>query len=232
MTSLKILQYNTDNLRHGWDYFKQNIEDADLAVLQRFPRVRRQELMELMSGCRAYMLESCPPGDMCLAIARSKGAPTFTGTESITLPSAQHVIALEDQWQGCTALKTIMSGINIISFLPCFSTNGGEYPLTETDTLADVKFLIHKFKNEPTIIIGDIHLSGSDERVKAILDANGFKSYLNSKPTFRSHDKETFFNLDVFISNVPNINLTNIKVADVENGVGHMAIRYTLEIDK
>ena len=161
MTSLKILQYNTDNLRHGWDYFKEQIKDADLAVLQRFPRAKRQELMDLMQGCRAYMLESCPPGNLCLAIARSNNAPSFSGTESITLPSAQHVIALGDEWQGCTALKTVMSGVNIVSFLPCYATEVGEYPLTETDTLTDIKHIIHKFKDEPTIIMGDFHIEGA-----------------------------------------------------------------------
>ena len=231
MTSLKVLQYNTDNLRHGWDYFKEQIKDADLAVLQRFPRAKRQELMDLMQGCRAYMLESCPPGNLCLAIARSNNAPSFSGTESITLPSAQHVIALGDEWQGCTALKTVMSGVNIVSFLPCYATEVGEYPLTETDTLTDIKHIIHKFKDEPTIIMGDFHIHSSDERVKAILETNGFKSYIDSTATFRGHDGESFFNLDKVISNI-NIDVTSVKVSDVTDGVGHMAIRYTLEIDK
>lgn len=231
MISLKILQYNTDNLRHGWDYFKKNLDKADLAVLQRFPRGKKSDLMDAMSGCRSYMVESCPPNDLCLAIARNKNVSSFSGIESITLPSAQHVIATGNAFQGCTALKTIVSGVNIISFLPCYAEAEGEFPISFIESKTDIKFLLEKFKNEPTIIFGDFHVNPNDESVNNIIKSNKFKSYLDNHKTFRGHDGESFFNLDKCISNV-DIELKNICIDDISDSVGHMAITYTLNIEK
>jgi hypothetical protein len=231
MTSLKILQYNTDNLRHGWEYFKRNVEKADIAVLQRFPKNKKSALMEIMSGCRSYMVESCPPLEMGLAIARNRHAPAFSGVESITLPSAQHVMAIGDSWQGCTALKTVISGVNIISFLPCYKTEGNEFPLSEGDTKIDVRFLLDKFKDTPTIIMGDFHVSPQCEWLTLTLETYNFKSYLDKYKTFRGHDGETYFNLDKCISNI-DIELTDVRVDDVQDAPGHQAITYTLSYSK
>lgn len=230
MTSLKVLQYNTDNLRHGWDYFSKNLDKSDIAVLQRFPINRKSELMELMSGCRAYMVESCPPLEMGLAIARNRHAPAFSGVESITLPSAQHVIAIGDSWQGCTALKTVISGVNVISFLPCYKTEGTEFPLQEADTKSDVRFLLEKFKDSPTIIMGDFHYDPHTEWVNHTLDTYKFKSYLDKFKTFKSHDDNLHINLDKCISNI-DIELTNVYVDDNVEGIGHRAITYTLNFN-
>jgi hypothetical protein len=231
MTSLKILQYNTDNLRHGWEYFKRNVEKADIAVLQRFPRAKKGELMELMSGCRSYMVESCPPLDLCLGIARNRHAPNFSGVESITLPSAQHVMALEDPFQGCTALKTIINGVNLVSFLPCYKTEGGEFPISFVETKADIKFLLERFKDEPTIIMGDFHVDPSIDNINHIIKSHGFTSYLDNVRTFRKHGTDEFFNLDKCISNV-DIEISGVSVDDVSDSVGHMAITYNLQINK
>lgn len=228
MTSLKILQYNTDNLRHGWDYFTKNLEKSDVAVLQRFPKDKKAALMELMSGCRAYMVESCPPLNMGLAIARNRHAPTFSGVESITLPSAQHVMALGDSWQGCTALKTVISGVNIVSFLPCYPTVGTEFPLQEQDTKSDVRFLLEKFKDVPTIIMGDFHNDPGCQWINHTLDTYKFKSYLDKFKTFKTD--ETYINLDKCISNVK-IELKNVMVDDSVDDIGHRAITYTLDLD-
>ena len=229
MTSLKILQYNTDNLRHGWEYFKKNLDKADLAVLQRFPRKQKGELMNLMSECRAYMVESCPPEDLCLAIARNKNCSSFSSVESITLPSAQHVMALGDKSQGCTALKVVIAGVNIVSFLPCYQTEGGEFPISFGDTKMDIKFLLEKFKDEPTIIIGDFHVDPTVDVINSLIETNGFKSYLDKYKTFRNNGN--FFNLDKCISNI-DISLSDVRVDDVEDSVGHMAITYTLNVIK
>jgi hypothetical protein len=231
MTTLKILQYNTDNLRHGWEYFTEHLAKADIAVLQRFPKQYKPKLVELMSGCRSYMVESCPPLDMGLVIARNRHAPSFSGIESITLPSAQHVMAVGDPWQGCTALKTVLSGVNIVSFLPCYQTEGDEYPISFGQTRQDIKFLLEKFKDEPTIIMGDFHCPPNTETVDDIIERNGFTSHLDSHKTFRKANSDEFFNLDKCISNIE-IYLTEVKVHDVPNSVGHMAINYTLNIDK
>ena len=231
MTSLKILQYNTDNLRHGWEYFTEHLAKADIAVLQRFPKQKKPILVELMSGCRAYMVESCPPLDLGLVIARNRHAPSFSGVESITLPNAQHVMAVGDAWQGCTALKTVVSGVNIVSFLPCYQTEGDEYPISFSQTRQDIKFLLEKFKDEPTVIMGDFHCPPNTAMVDDIIENNGFKSYLDKYATFRKVGTDQFFNLDKCISNT-DISLSDVKVHDVEDGVGHMAITYTLNIIK
>ena len=232
MTSLKILQYNTDNLRHGWEYFKRNLEKSDLAVLQRFPKNKKPQLTELMSGCRTYMLESCPPLDLCLAIARNKNVSSFGGVESITLPSAQHVMALGISSQGCTALKTSIAGVNIVSFLPCYEVSGVEYPIGFADTKIDVRFLLEKLKDEPSIIIGDFHTSPDNSEMNRIIENNGFKSYLDDYKTFRNIERgNQFFNLDKCISNT-NISLSNINVDVIKETSGHMAITYTIHINK
>ena len=231
MTSLKILQYNTDNLRHGWDYFKNNLDKADLAVLQRFPRSRKGELMSLMTDCRAYMVESCPPLDLCLAIARNKNCSSFSSVESVTLPSAQHVMALGDMMQGCTALKVLIGGVNIVSFLPCYQTFGTEFDISVGDTKSDIKFLLEKFKDEPTVIMGDFHSDPKEDNINSVLKINGFKSYLDKYNTFRKHGTGEFFNLDKCISNI-DISLSDVKVDDVTDSVGHMAITYTLNVIK
>jgi hypothetical protein len=232
MTSLKILQYNTDNLRHGWDYFVKNTTDVDYVILQRFPKNKRIGLCELLDNGKVFMVESSPPNNLCLAIGRHNSATQFSGTESITLPSAQHVMALDDEWQGCTALKTVVSGINLVSFLPCFEAQGGEYPIVFSETKSDILFLLNKFKDEPTVIMGDFHVDNTDSRINHLIKNAGFTSYLDNYKTFRSTSGDgDFFNLDKCISNIP-IKLANVRISDVEDGMGHMAIRYTLEIDK
>lgn len=231
MTSLKILQYNTDNLRHGWEYFTEHLANAEIAVLQRFPKQKKPTLVELMSGCRAYMVESCPPLDLGLVIARNRHAPSFSGTESITLPNAQHVMAVGDAWQGCTALKSVVSGVNIISFLPCYQTEGEEFPISFSQTRQDIKFLLEKFKDEPTIIMGDFHCPPKTDTVDDIIERNGFTSHLDRYATFRQPTTGEFFNLDKCISNI-DITLSEVKVHDVEDGVGHMAISYKLTYNK
>lgn len=230
MTSYKILQYNTDNLRHGWEYFTKNLAKADLALLQRFPRSRKGSLFDLMDNCRSYMVESCPPHDLCLVVARNNNVSKFSGVESITLPSAMHVMALGEPSQGCTALKTVISGVNFISFLPCYSSPEGEYPISESETKTDIKFLLDRFENEPTIIFGDFHFSPHEHTVNDIIKRKGFKSHLDDVNTFNGHNL-SFFNLDKCVSNI-DIKLTDIAVDKVEGVVGHMAITYTLTVLK
>lgn len=229
MTSLKILQYNTDNLRHGWEYFENVLKNCDIAVLQRFPRNKKAALYDIMDNCRSYMVESCPPHGLCLAIARNNNSPKFGGIESVTLPSAQHVIAIGDPWQGCTALKTVIYGVNIVSFLPCYETNGNEYDISFGDTKTDIKFLLEKFKDEPTIIIGDFHVEPTVDSINSIIESNGFKSYLDKYNTFRKQGTDDFFNLDKVVSNT-DIDITGVQVHDVPEGIGHMAITYNLVI--
>lgn len=231
MNSLKILQYNTDDLRHGWDYFKKQVENVDLALLQRFPRNKKGELMNLMDGCRSYMVESCPPEDLCLSIARNSNCSSFGGVESITLPSAQHVMALGDKFQGCTALKVVINNVNFISFLPCYQSSGGEFPISFIETKTDIKFLLDMFKDKPTVIVGDFHVDPSVYVITDMIASFGFTSHLDNYKTFRKQGTDEFFNLDKCISNI-DISLSDINVADVPTSHGHMAITYTLKINQ
>ena len=121
--------------------------------------------------------------------------------------------------------------MNIISFLPCYQTEGEEFPISFSQTRQDIKFLLEKFKDKPTIIMGDFHCPPKTDTIDDIIERNGFKSYLDKYPTFRKVGTDQFFNLDKCISNT-DISLSDVKVHDVADGVGHMAITYTLNINK
>lgn len=227
MTTYRVLQCNTDNLRHGWDYLKSKVSNSDLILLQRFPKEKRPELCESMDG-KVFMLESCPPHNLCLALGKTRGGPVFSGTESITLPSVQHVMAISDAWQGCTALKTVISDYNVITFLPCYQTDG-EYPITNLERMGDIEFLLEQFKDKPTVIAGDFHVSTDDERTNKLLEKHGFKSYLDEHNTFAASGKT--FNLDKLISNV-DIGVENVIVYEKDVERGHFAITYDLSLPK
>ena len=87
------------------------------------------------------------------------------------------------------------------------------------------------FKDKPTIIMGDFHVDPTVGTINEVITLNGFKSHLDKHKTFRKHGTDEFFNLDKCISNI-DISLSDIKVDDVEDSVGHMAITYTLTIHK
>ena len=139
-------------------------------------------------------------------------------------------MAVGDRFQGCTALKVVLGSVNVISFLPCYQTEGGEFPISFAETKADVKYLLEMFKDEPTVIIGDFHADPNCNMINDVIKINGFKSYLDKHNTFRKSGTDEFFNLDKCISNI-DITLSGISVDDVSDGHGHMAITYTLHIN-
>lgn len=229
MTKLKVLQCNTDNLRHGWEYLSPKVTSVDLLFLQRFPKEKRPELCDAIDG-RVFMVQCCPPHDLCLAIGRSRHAPSFSSTETIVLPSAAHVMNMDDSFQGCTALKTSMGVTNVISFMPCYPISGVEYPITDTDRITDIAFLLEKFKDEPTIIAGDFHVDNTCETTNELLSKYGFKSYLDEYETFYTGN-DNYINLDKLVSNI-DISISDVNVHKVSTDRGHFAISYELEFDK
>lgn len=230
---MRILQCNTDNLRHGWDYLDKLLQSSDIAILQRYPKDMNPELCDSMDNGRAVMANTMPPvGKLAVAIARRKGVTSFSGSEEIKLPSYQHVIAEGDHWLGCVALRVRYNDINIISFLPCYPTVG-EFPVTDEERLKDIDYILSLHKDEPTIIAGDFHVDEKCKKTNELLDKYDFTSYLDKYKTFTKSDGD-IINLDKLVSNI------NMKVNDVEVHVkkfddkikqGHHAITYEIEID-
>lgn len=184
MTSYKFLQYNTDALRLGWDTLEKASSGVDFILLQRFPKDKQKQLCNIID--KAFLTESVNPGGMCLAIGRANGLSSIGGIETIHLPSTQLVQAIGDPWQGCNALKGTYNGTNLVSVLPCYPENVGEYPVTKSDNENDINSLLAVFEDEPTIILGDFHFGPSDKSINDLLEKYGFKSYLDGHKTFKN----------------------------------------------
>lgn len=231
--TIRILQCNTDNLRYGVDYITKLLPKADLLFLQRFPKEYKEKLTEA-SGHRVFMLESCPKGNLCLAIAKTTGLITFIDTEAIVLPSHDAVLESKDEWQGCTALRTVINGVNFINFLPAYElkNENGECAISDFYRKSDIDFLLKKFKDEPTVIIGDFHVKPNADSTNALLQKFEFTSFIDDAKSFKPcKDKETF-NLDKCISNI-DITVDNVEVYDtVYTERGHYAISYNLHMPK
>jgi len=233
MHSLRILQYNTDNLRWGWEYLESVVKDSDIFLLQRFPKDKKSDLEDLLDG-RTFMVESTPTvGDLCVVIGKSRRVSSFYGTESIPLPSAQHVMINGDAFQGCTALKTSTSGVNIVSALPCYSQSGGEFPISEMDRKTDIEHLLKECSDKPTIIAGDFHKHPDCESTNTLIEKYGFVSHLDEYNTWHVPGEEQK-NLDKLITNF-DVDISDVIVYDdkIKNKKiqGHIAISYTLTYD-
>ena len=234
MYSIRILQYNCDNLRWGWDYLEKVIKNIDIVLLQRFPKDKKSDLERELGG-RSFMVESTPGvGELCVAIGKSNSAPIFSDTESITLPSVHHVIVADDPFQGCTALKTVVNGVNLISMLPCYQQYGDEYPILELERTGDIEHVLSQFKDTPTIIAGDFHKHPDCDTTNKIIEKYGFKSHLDEYNTWHMPDKDPS-NLDKMISNFE-LDISDVIVYDegirTKNIQGHIAIGYTVSFDK
>tara|TARA_R100000455_G_C6264026_1_gene119285 strand:- start:123 stop:827 length:705 start_codon:yes stop_codon:yes gene_type:complete len=227
MTSYKFLQYNTDALRLGWDTLEKASSGVDFLLLQRFPKEKQKELCNITG--KAFLTESINPDGWCLAIGRADGLSSVGCIETIQLPSTQLIQAVGDPWQGCSALKGIYNGINLVSFLPCFPENVGEYPVTKADNENDIESLLSTLADTPSIIAGDFHFSPSDKNINDLLEKYGFKSYLDGHKTFKNPNGH-MINLDKLVSNF------EIEVSDIvvhtekmeEIAQGHFPITYTI----
>ena len=234
MISLNVLQYNTDNLRHGWEYFDRNAEGKDLFLLQRFPESKYKELCNVVEG-RFYIENSVPGcGDLSISIGRKRDSCTLQGMDAVLLPNKQHCCAVEDYWQGTVAMKTtIVGGVGLINVLPCFADESGEFPIHKSQTLQDIEFVLQQCEDKPHIIVGDFHLSPADEELSKLLEKYNFRSLLDNIDTFYSTTNEDPFNLDRFITNSDVVSISDISVDyGIENKNGHLAISYNLDIGK
>lgn len=232
MITLNVLQYNTDNLRHGWEYFSRNADNKDLFLLQRFPGSKYKELCNIVEG-RFYIENSVPGfGDLSLSIGRKRDSCTLQGVDTIVLPNKQHCCAVEDYWQGTIAMKTtIVGGVGLVNILPCFANESGEFPISKSQTLQDIEFVLEKCESTPHIIVGDFHLSPNDEELSALLEKYKFRSLLDNIGTFYNKTNEDPFNLDRFITNSDVVSISDISVDhDVKDKNGHLAISYNLAI--
>jgi len=230
---IRILQCNTDNLRYGVEYITKLLPKADLLLLQRFPKDQKKTLTK-ESGYRVFMLESCPEGNLCLAVARTTQRFGFDDVEAIVLPSHDSVSAYPDTWQGCTALKVVINDVNFVNVLPAHEKKDDDGNIVLSDFLrkADVEFLLKRFKDEPTVIIGDFHVKPNAEGTNAALEKYDFKSYIDDAKSFKPCKDKDAFNLDKCISNI-DITVDDIEVYDtVYTERGHYAVTYNLHLPK
>tara|TARA_B100001057_G_scaffold219876_1_gene220278 strand:+ start:8731 stop:9435 length:705 start_codon:yes stop_codon:yes gene_type:complete len=230
MTSYKFLQYNTDNLRLGWDALVKASNNVDFLLLQRFPRDKYKELCNITG--KAFLTESINPDGWCLAIGRTDGMSSISGIETIQLPSTQLIHAIGDPWQGCNVLKGTYNNINLVSALPCFPASLGEFPVTKADNELDIEHILATFQDAPTIIAGDFHFSPSDMKINELLEKYNFKSYLDGHKTFKN-PMSHMINLDKLVCNFE-IEVSDIVVhADKMDSIeqGHFPITYTVTWD-
>lgn len=224
LRTLRILQCNTDNLRYGYKYISSLAIEADLVFLQRFPKDKKSDLQNTL-GQRVFMVESCPPHNLCLAIGRTVGSPNFDNTESIVLPSYEDVMKTDDAWQGCTALKTVINGVNFVNVLPAYESD----KMSDFNRKSDLSFLLKRFKDNPTIIFGDFHVKPNAVATNQCIESNGFKSYIDDAMSFKGCAEKPAFNLDKCISNI-DITIDNITVHPVPTDRGHFAITYNVTL--
>tara|TARA_B100000212_G_C27372071_1_gene533041 strand:+ start:1707 stop:2408 length:702 start_codon:yes stop_codon:yes gene_type:complete len=228
MTSYKFLQYNTDDLRLGWDVLEKLANDCDFFMLQRFPKNKQQALCE-HSG-KLFLTESVKQDDLCVVLGRAEGLSSIGSVETINLPSKQLVHAVGDRWQGCTAIKgTYNNQVTFVSVLPCFPESIGEYPVTMEDNLRDIDYLLGSLKDNKTIIAGDFHFSPETTRINEIIEKHGFKSYLDGHKTFKESASGKLINLDKLLCNFT-IDISEVIVHNTDTDIqqGHFPITYKL----
>ena len=231
--TIRILQCNTDNLRYGVDYITKLLPKVDLLFLQRYPK-EHKETLTAASGHRVFMLESCPDGNLCLAIGKTTGLISFTDTEAIILPSHEAVSESNDEWQGCTALMTIINGVNFINFLLAYELkdNNNNCKLSAYYRKSDIEFILRKYKDTPTVVIGDFHVKPNADGTNTILQKFGFNSFIDDAKSFKACKDKELINLDKCVSNI-DITVDEIKVYDnVYTERGHYAITYNLHLPK
>ena len=227
-----------DNLRWGLDYFRNAAKDADVFLLQRVPMEAKKDI-ESIIDCRLFFLESTPGvGNLCIAMGKKRVGNPFSKMKSITLPSYEKVVKIggNDKAQGCTALRAQLDGINIITFLPCYSQDNSDINsirMNDLDRKTDIEFLLNLYKDRPTIIAGDFHtISGSlqDETTSFILQKYNYKSYLDEYDTWFEPDHVPS-NLDKLVSNI-DVDISDVIVynRNIDRSIqGHLAITYRLE---
>ena len=68
-------------------------------------------------------------------------------------------------------------------------------------------------------------------KLEKLIESYGFKSYLDNYDTFIKPENGDKFNLDRMISNIPNLEVSNIKVHQPSHPKTHLAISYDIDFD-
>tara|TARA_B110000858_G_scaffold186186_1_gene229083 strand:+ start:249 stop:944 length:696 start_codon:yes stop_codon:yes gene_type:complete len=227
----RILQYCTNDFLHGSDYFDEVTTDVDYALFQRLPI--KNELSS--SNIKEIHLErsiSNMRDSLYVGIARLEGTSKFVSCVSFNLPSKDIVRATNNKFQGSKALCTGIDKVVLCSMLPCYPNGQDGGTIVGKDTLDDVEFILNKLKYTKCIIAGDFHHApGMFNNLDKLIESYGFKSYLDNYDTFVAPHNGDKFNLDRMISNIPNLEVSNIKVHQPSNPKTHLAISYDIDFD-
>jgi hypothetical protein len=224
----RILQYCTNDFLHGSDYFEEVTTDIDYALFQRLPiknelsgpNIKEIHLERSISNMRESLY---------VGIARFHGKSKFDSCVSFNLPSKDIVRETKNKFQGSKALCTGIDKIVFCSILPCYPDGQDGGTIVGKDTLDDVEFILNKLKYTKCIIAGDFHHApGMFNKLETLIESYGFKSYLDNYDTFIKPDNGDKFNLDRMISNIPNLEVSNIKVHQPKNPKTHLAISYDI----
>ena len=227
----RILQYCTNDFLHGSDYFDEVTTDVDYALFQRLPianelsgpNIKEIHLERSISNMRDYLY---------VGVARFHGKSKFDSCVSFNLPSKDIVRATNNKFQGSKELCTGIDKVVFCSILPCYPNGQDGGTIVGKDTLDDVEFILNKLKYTKCIIAGDFHHApGMFNKLEKLIESYGFKSYLDNYDTFIKPENGDKFNLDRMISNIPNLEVSNIKVHQPSHPKTHLAISYDIDFD-
>ena len=225
----RILQYCTNDFLHGSDYFQEVITDVDYALFQRLPiknelsgpNIREIHLERSISNMR---------DSLYVGIARLQGKSKFQSCVSFNLPSKEIVRETRNKNQGSKALCTGIDKIVLCSVLPCYPNKQEGGTIIGKNTIDDVDFILNKLQYTKCILAGDFHhVPGEFKELEDLIESYGFKSYLNNHNTFVRPDTGRTFNLDRMISNIPNLEVSDVKVHQPKNPENHLAISYEVQ---
>ena len=226
----RILQFCTNDWLHGSDYFNEVTTDIDYALFQRLPiknELSSKQIREI------HMERSIPnmPDSLYVGIARFQGALKFQSCVSFNLPSKDIVRATNNKFQGAKALCTGINKIVFCSVSPCYPDRQEGGTIIGKNTLDDVEFVLNKLKYTKCILAGDFHhVPGEFKELEDLVESYGFKSYLDDYDTFIP-DTGHGFNLDRMISNIPDLEVSDVKVHQPKNPENHLAISYGINFD-
>jgi len=218
MTQFQTLQYNTDNLRLGIDYFKNQIANKDICFLQRC----NNDAIELLKKQFAQVWTQPHSCNLSCVIATQNTSVSLI--EKLKLPSWNTTTTFDDDFQGSSAVVVKINNTVMISALPGYDENN-----MHNDQLCygDIEYLLERYQDNRTLIVGDFHRPPWDTRTLELLNNYKFNSYIDSAITFY-HQSGNRFNLDKCIANF------DLSIKDVHSHQtarekqGHYAVTYVL----
>jgi hypothetical protein len=224
MHQFRFLQYNTDNMRLGSDYFDQLLTQCDIALLQRVPKAQLSVLQQQFDHVHCARHSS----DLYLVVA---GKDLLHTPVIQQLPSTDTVMAGSDIFQGCCALRVTWHNIVLVSALPCYSD-----PDTDIGSLLntqDVQALLSYDVDKPTLIAADFHEPPNHQPHQQLLSKYQYHSCLDNHTTFRNSNGHSI-NLDRCVTNSHNIQIHDICIhrTDLLQRQGHYAVTYSVQLNK